>query len=153
MTNETTDTTLDAWKRWIEYRIFADPSVSILREIPVRLRDSSDVKSYPGIYLSEGSIDRIEAGGVQDGNAWEMEIVTELKTTPGEDGELATSREAHAEIRSALSKILNSCNVQSYMDSQIGLACHQLLDSSPITDDQDNYRVTTWRNEAVVCLR
>lgn len=146
----TTDKLLDGWKRWITLQISKTPN-STLAGLAVQLRDSAELKTYPGIYISEGGVDQVEAGGVMDTNVWEVEIVTELITTPGEDGEEATSKPAHDLLRNALGPILNNCQAQPWMDGQIGIVCFQIMKSSPVTDEQENYRVTTWRNEATAC--
>jgi len=147
----TTDTTLDAWKRWQSYAIskIAD---SPLAGIHTALRDSEEVKEYPGIYIEEGSVNRIEIGGVKDGNAWQIEAITKLVTTPGEDDQEAVSKAAHDVLRNALSKVLNDCRAVDWMDNQIAITCFQILDSSPKTTEEDGYRVTTWSNVLSVCV-
>jgi hypothetical protein len=147
----TTDTTLNAWKNWLTYAIFKTAN-SPLSAITPQLRDSEELKSYPGIFISDGSADRIEAGGVMDGNAWEIEIHTQLVTTPGEDDQVATSKAAHDILRNALSVHANDGTAQNYLNSQLRLTCFDLKSSSPITTEEDGYRVTTWKNTAVVCM-
>lgn len=144
----TTDKTLEAWQKWLSYAISKVPN-SPLAGIPIRLRDTEETKHYPGIYISEGSVDRIEAGGVADGNAWNVEIETALATTPGDDGQIATSKVAHDIMRNALSVHVNDCRAQEYLDSQIGLFCHEIYTSSPVTSEEDAYRVTRWTNKSV----
>lgn len=147
----TTDITLNAWKRWLAYSISKD-SGSPLASVPIQLRDSEDVKSYPGIFISEASADRVEIGGVMDGNAWEIEIQTQLVTTPGDDDQAASSKAAHDILRNTLSPHINSCMAQGYLNSQIRLTCFDVRSSSPMTGDEDSYRVTTWKNAVVVCV-
>lgn len=146
--NDATDLTLDAWKAWLEYKIESDP---ILAGMPIKLRDSEETKTYPGIYIGEGSVDRIEAGGVRDGNSWEIEILTELRTTPGEDAQLATSRKTHDKLRKALTVHVNDCSAQNYLTAYPGIVCHQIRSSSPVTEE-DDYRSTRWTNPAVVVV-
>lgn len=146
----TTDKTLDAWKRWLTHSILKEGD-SILSGIPIRLRDSEEVKTFPGIYIAESGVSRIESGGVMDGNAYQIEIQTQLVTIPGENDQQAVSKAAHDAMRNALSGHVNSGIAESWLDSQIGLTCFQLLTSSPTTGDEDHYRVTTWRNESAVC--
>jgi len=147
----TTDTTLDAWKSWLTYSI-SKTAGSPVANLPIRLRDSEETKTYPGIYISEASADRVEAGGVTDGNAWEIEIETQLVTTPGEDDQEAVSKASHDILRNAISSHTNGCMAQDYLNSQIGLTCFDLLTSSPVTTKEEGYRVTTWKNTAVVCV-
>jgi len=147
----TTDKTLDAWKRWLAHSISKTPT-STFAGIVIQLRDSEQVKTYPGIYIAEASADRITPGGVMDGNVWEIEIQTQLVTTPGDDDQLATSKAAHDAIRNELSLHVNGCAAQSYLDAQIGLTCFDLKTSSPVTTEEEGYRVTTWKNQAVVCV-
>lgn len=147
----TTDTTLNAWKNWITYAISKAES-SALSGVVVQLRDSEEIKTYPGIYISEGSVDRVEAGGIQDGNVWEIEIQTQLVTVPGEDEQAASSKAAHDVLRNALSLIINDCQAQNYLNSHLRLTCFDIHTSSPITGEEDGYRVTTWKNQAVVCV-
>lgn len=146
----TTDLTLNAWKNWLSYAIFKNPS-SPLSAITPQLRDSEELKTYPGIFISETSADRIEVGGIMDGNAWEIEIQTQLVTTPGEDDQSASSKAAHDILRNALSVHTNDSNAQNYLNSQIRLTCFDIRSSSPVTTEEDGYRVTTWKNTAVVC--
>jgi len=146
----TTDITLNAWKRWLAHSISKD-STSPLASIPIQLRDSEDAKTYPGIYVSEASADRVEVGGIQDGNAWEIEIQTQLVTTPGEDDQAASSKAAHDILRNALSSHANGTGAQDYLNAQIRLTCFDVRSSSPVTGDEEGYRVTTWKNLAVVC--
>lgn len=143
-----TDKTLESWAKWLAY-IIGKTAGSPLAGIPIRLRDSEETKVYPGIYIGEGSVDRMESGGVIDGNSWSIEIETELVTTPGEDGQIATSRAEHDKLRNAVNGHVNDCRAQDYLDGQIGLFCHEIYSSSPVTRDQDGYRVTRWGNRAV----
>jgi len=147
----TTDITLDAWKKWLTYSI-SKVTGSPLAEIPIRLRDSEETKSHPGIYISEASADRVEVGGIMDGNAWEIEMETQLVTTPGEDAELAVSKVAHDILRNALSPHITACGAEGYLDAQIRLTCFDLQSTSPVTTAEDGYRVTTWKTTAVVCV-
>ena len=147
----TTDITLDAWKNWLVYSIFKTLQ-SPLSSIPIQLRDSEDVKQYPGIFISEASADRIEVGGIMDGNAWEIEIQTQLVTTPGEDDQAASSKAAHDILRNALSTHVNNCQAENYLNSQIRLTCFDVRSSSPMTGDEDGYRVTAWKTPVVVCV-
>ena len=147
----TTDKTLDAWKNWLAYSI-SKTIGSPISAFPIQLRDSNEVKTYPGIYLSEARVDRVTPGGVMDGNVWEIDIQTQLVTTPGEDDQLATSKSDHNIFRNALSLMVNGCDAQAYLGSQIGLTCFDVQSSSPVTTDEDGYRVTTWKNQVVVCV-
>lgn len=146
-----TDKTLDTWKRFLAFSISLEES-SVLASIPIRLRDTEETKVYPGIYLAEAGRDRMEAGGVKDGNAWRIEIQTQLVTTPGEDEQDATSKAAHDILRNALDKHIDGCKAQSWMDSKLGIVVWQVLDSAPETTDQEGYRVTGWVNDMAVCL-
>jgi hypothetical protein len=147
----TTDTTLTAWKNWLNYSIFKELN-SPLSSILIQLRDSEGLKSYPGIYISEASADRVEAGGIMDGNAWEIEIQTQLVTTPGDDDQAASSKAAHDVLRNALSPHIAGCMAENYLNSQVRLTCFDLQSSSPVTTDEEGYRVTTWKSVAVVCV-
>jgi hypothetical protein len=146
----TTDLTLNAWKNWLTYSISKERN-SPLATIPIQLRDSEGVKSYPGIYISEASADRVEAGGVMDSNVWEIEIQTQLVTTPGDDEQAASSKAAHDVLRNSLAAHVAGCGAESYLNTQARLTCFDLQTSSPITGDEDGYRVTTWKARAVVC--
>jgi len=146
----TTDKALDGWKEWILLMI--SRAAGPLTGLHVALRDSEETKTYPGIYIAEGSVDRVESGGVTDGNAWNIEIETELRTTPGDSGQIATTKAEHDVMRKALSAILNDCRAQDYLNTRIDLTCFEILSSSPITDDDSGYRVTTWRNRVTCCV-
>lgn len=147
-----TDTTINAWGRWLAYSISGNPA-SPLFGIPIQLRDSEDLKTYPGIYLEEsGRPNRIEVGGVMDGNAWQVSIATKLVTTPGEDDQGAESKAAHDALRNALSHHVNSEAAQSWIGSQLRITCFQILYDAPETTEEDGYRVTTWVNELTVCV-
>lgn len=146
-----TDKTLNVWKQWLEFSILrAGPSA--LTGIIIQLRDSELEKTYPGIYISEGSVERITAGGVMDGNAWKIMIETSFVTTPGEDSEDASSKVSHDALKDILDTHVNSAQAESYIDNLVGISCHQLYDSSPATSEKDGFRVTAWQNEAVICL-
>ena len=144
-----TDLTLDAWKRWLTYSISRSTDTS-LSTIPIRLRDTEEVKEYPGIYLEAESPNRIESSGVMDGNAFRIEFETKLVTTPGSDAQEATSKTAHDALRNALAVHVGDDNAEAWLDGQIGLACHQLLTDAPVTTEEEGYRVTTWKLSAVV---
>lgn len=147
----TTDTTLNAWKRWLTYSI-SKAANSPVADLPIRLRDSEETKEYPGIYIEEGGVNRVESGGVKDGNCWQIEVQTKLVTVPGEDDQAAISRSVHEMLRVAVSIHVNSCQAEDWLDGQIGITCQQVLTSSPVTTDEGGHRVTTWRNELVVCV-
>lgn len=143
-----TDITLDAWKRWLTYSISRDTDTT-LNGIPIQMRDSEAVKTYPGIYIEAESTSRIESGGVMDGNAFMIEFDTKLVTTPGADGQAATSKSAHDVFRDALAEHVGDCNAEAWLDGQISLACHQLLAGAPETTEEEGYRVTTWKMSSV----
>lgn len=143
-----TDLTLDAWKRWLEYSI-SRATADTLQSIPIRMRDSEEVKTYPGIYIEGESPTRIESGGVMDGNSFMIEFETKLVTTPGDNAQSATSKAAHDALRNALAKHVGDCLAEGWMDSQISLACHQLLTGAPETTEEEGYRVTTWKVSSV----
>ena len=147
----TTDATLNAWKRWLAYAISKQIN-SPLSTLTIQLRDSEETKTYPGIYIKEGSVNRIESGGIKDGNAWRIEVMTQLVTTPGEDDQAGTSKAAHDALRDAISPHANDCNSEDWLSSQIGIVCFQVLTSSPVTTEEDGYRVTTWSNDIAVCI-
>lgn len=147
----TTDTTLNAWKRWLAYSISKSANSPVL-SLPIQLRDSEELKTYPGIYIEEGSVNRIESGGIKDGNAWQIEVHTKLVTTPGDDDQIAISKTAHDALRNAISPHVNSCQAEDWLSMQIGITCMQVLTSSPVTTEEDGYRVTTWKNDIAVCV-
>jgi hypothetical protein len=137
----TTDKLLDAWKRWITRGT----------ALPVAMRDDAAVKQYPGIYIEGDSVSRFESGGVQDGNVFTVEWETKLVTTPGDDAQQATSKAEHDAIRNAIATVIESCDAESWMDSQLGIRVFQLLVNSPETTEDNGYRVTTWKASAVSC--
>jgi hypothetical protein len=143
-----TDLTLDAWKRWLTYSISRAVNTS-LNGIAIQMRDSANVKTYPGIYIEAESTNRFESGGVMDGNSFMIEFETKLVTTPGEDGQVATSKAAHDVLRNALAAHVGDVLAEGWIDSQIGIACHQLLTTAPETTEEEGYRVTTWKVSAV----
>ena len=147
----TTDTTLDAWKRWLTYSISQSQSTA-LDGVTIQLRDSEELKTYPGIYIEEGSVDRIESGGIKDGNAWRIDVKTMLETVPGEGDQAAESKAAHDALRNAISPHVNASEVEDWLSSQVGIVCFQVLTSSPVTNEQSGKRVTTWTNTIAVCL-
>jgi len=146
-----TDTTLNAWKRWLTYARLKSNSTA-LSGVTIQLRDSEATKTYPGIYLKEGSVSRIESGGIKDSNAWRIEVMTQIVTTPGADDQAGTSKAAHDALRNALSPLVNDANAEDWLSNQIGITCFQVLTSSPMTTEEDGYRVTTWTNDIAVCL-
>ena len=143
-----TDLTLEAWKRWLTYSISRATSQA-LAGIPIQMRDSEELKTYPGIYLEGETGTRIESGGVMDGNAFMVEFETKLVTTPGDDAQVATSKPAHDLLRIALDGHIGDSNAEAWMDGQIEIACHQLLTTAPETTEEQGYRVTTWKIQAV----
>ena len=147
----TTDATLDAWKRWLAYSISKSASTD-LNGVTIQLRDSEDLKTYPGIYIEEGAVERMESGGIKDGNAWRIDVKTMLETVLGEDDQAATAKAAHDALRNAISPHVNDCEAEDWLSSQIGIVCFEVLTSSPITNEQGGKRVTTWTNQIAVCL-
>jgi hypothetical protein len=137
----TTDKLLDTWKRWITRST----------DLPVAMRDDESVKQYPGIYIEGDSVTRLESGGIKDGNVFMIEFQTKLVTTPGEDAQQATSKAEHDAIRNYVSEIVESCQAESWLDSQLGIRVFQLLVDSPETTEEGGYRVTTWRCSATAC--
>jgi hypothetical protein len=144
-----TDRTIEAWKTLLDYAIGA--STSVLTGVPIQLRDSEEVKTYPGIYLAESSVDRVEAGGVKDSNAYRITINTMLVTTPGDDDDEATSKDAHSSLRNALSGHISNPLLQGWLNACTGITCFDLQVSAPSTTEEDGYRVTTWPVDFTVC--
>ncbi len=144
------DLTLDAWKRWMQYAI-ARATTTTLTSVPIQMRDTEEVKTYPGIYIEADSTSRVESGGVTDGNVFAVEWMTRLVTTPGDDAQTATSKESHDTLRNALASVLGDCMAESWIDGQIGIRCFQLLTNAPETTEEDGYRVTSWKTTATVC--
>ncbi len=145
-----TDLTLDAWKRWLEYSIFRSMD-GTLAGIPIQMRDSEELKTYPGIYIEADTTSRVESGGVQDGNVFAVEWLTKLVTTPGDDAQVATSKESHDQLRNTLSASIGDLEAEAWIDSQIGIRCFQLLTSAPETSEEDGYRVTGWKITGTIC--
>jgi hypothetical protein len=137
----TTDKLLDAWKRWIQRGT----------TLPVAMRDTEEVKAYPGVYIEGDSVSRFESGGVMDGNVFTVEWETKLVTTPGDDAQVATSKSAHDAYRNIIADQVGSFEAESWMDSQLGIRVFQLLVNAPETTEEDGYRVTTWKASAVSC--
>jgi len=136
-----TDKLLDAWKRWIQRGT----------TLPVAMRDTEEVKVYPGIYIEGDSVSRFESGGIQDGNVFQIEWETKLVTTPGEDSAQATSRAAHDTLRYQAGEQIQSADAESWLDMQLGIRVFQLLVNAPETTEEDGYRVTTWKASAIAC--
>jgi hypothetical protein len=136
-----TDKLLDAWKRWIQRGT----------TIPVAMRDTEEVKVYPGLYIEGDSVSRFESGGIQDGNVFTVEWETKLVTTPGEDSAQATSRAAHDALRYQAGEQIQSADAESWLDMQLGIRVFQLLVNAPETTEEDGYRVTTWKASAISC--
>lgn len=145
-----TDRTINAWKAWLELAIVNDEGTA-LDDVPVQRRDSEELKTYPGIYLEEASGDRMEIGGIKDGNAWEIAIDTKLVTTPGDEDEESTTQAAHSILRNALSEHVGSELAQPWIAGIHGLTCFDVRSAIPLTGEEDGYRVTTWRTVLVVC--
>ena len=143
-----TDLTLDAWKRWLTYSI-SRATDTTLNSIPIQMRDSEAVKTYPGIYIEGESTSRIESGGVMDGNAFMIEFETKLVTTPGDDAQVATSKSAHDALRNVLAGHVGDSRAEAWLNGQVSLVCHQLLTGAPETTEEDGYRVTTWKVSSV----
>ena len=136
-----TDKLLDAWKRWIERGT----------TLPVAMRDTENAKAYPGIYIEGDQASRFESGGIQDGNVFTVEWETKLVTTPGDDAQTATSKSAHDALRDTAAEQIQSCDAESWLDSQLGIRVFQLLVNAPETTEEDGYRVTTWKATAITC--
>lgn len=115
------------------------------------MRDSEEVKVYPGIYIEGDQVTRFESGGVADGNVFQIEWETKLVTTPGDDAQVATSKAAHDALRNAAALQIESLQAESWMDGQIGIRVFQLLVNSPETTEDNGYRVTTWKASAISC--
>lgn len=137
----TTDTLLDAWKRWIQRGT----------TLPVAMRDDASVKVYPGIYIQSEQVTRMESNGVGDGNVFRIEWDTLLVTTPGEDSAQATSKAAHDALRDAAGYQIEDQGAETWLDGQIGIHVFQLLVNSPETSEEDGYRVSIWKVSAVAC--
>lgn len=136
-----TDKLLDAWKRWVERGT----------SLPVAMRDSEQLKVYPGVYIEGDSVSRFESGGVADGNTFTVEWDTKLVTTPASEDQEGTTKAQHDTLRNTLAFQIQSDQAESWMDGQIGIRVFQLLVDSPETSEADGYRVTTWKVSAVAC--
>ena len=136
-----TDRLLDAWKRWVERGT----------SLPVAMRDSEQIKVYPGVYIEGDSVSRFESGGVADGNTFTVEWDTKLVTTPASEDQEGTTKAQHDTLRNTLAFQIQSDLAESWMDGQIGIRVFQLLANSPETTEADGYRVTTWKLTAISC--
>lgn len=136
-----TDRLLDAWKRWVERGT----------SLPVAMRDSEQIKVYPGVYIEGDSVSRFESGGVADGNTFTVEWDTKLVTTPASEDQEGTTKAQHDTLRNTLAFQVQSDQAESWMDGQIGIRVFQLLVDSPVTSEENGYRVSTWKISAVAC--
>jgi hypothetical protein len=136
-----TDRLLDAWKRWVERGT----------SLPVAMRDSEQIKVYPGVYIEGDSVSRFESGGVADGNTFTVEWDTKLVTTPASEDQEGTTKAQHDTLRNTLAFQIQSDLAESWMDGQIGIRVFQLLVDSPVTSEENGYRVSTWKISAVAC--
>jgi hypothetical protein len=116
------------------------------------MRDTEEVKVYPGLYIEGDSASRFESGGIQDGNVFQIEWETKLVTIPGEDSAQATSRAEHDTLRYQAGEQIQSADAESWLDMQLGIRVFQLLVNAPETTEEDGYRVTTWKSSAITCL-
>ena len=145
-----TDTLLDNWKKWLEYSLSRNPSPA--SNLAIQLRDSEELKTYPGIYLEESMIDRMESSGVADSNAFKAQIKTMLVTTPADEDQAGSTKAEHDAMRVGLSKQVASELAFDWMNAQIGIVVFECLTGSPVTTNEDGYRVTTWTTEMVACV-
>jgi hypothetical protein len=136
-----TDRLLDAWKRWVERGT----------SLPVAMRDSEQIKVYPGVYIEGDSVSRFESGGVADGNTFTVEWDTKLVTTPASEDQEGTTKAQHDTLRNTLAFQIQSDLAESWMDGQIGIRVFQILVDSPVTSEENGYRVSTWKISAVAC--
>lgn len=136
-----TDKLLDAWKRWVERGT----------SLPVAMRDSEQLKVYPGVYIEGDSVSRFESGGVADGNTFTVEWDTKLVTTPASEDQEGTTKAQHDTLRNTLAFQIQSDQAESWMDGQIGVRVFQFLVDSPVTSEENGYRVSTWKVSAVAC--
>jgi hypothetical protein len=136
-----TDKLLDAWKRWVERGT----------SLPVAMRDSEQIKVYPRVYIEGDSVSRFESGGVADGNTFTVEWDTKLVTTPASEDQEGTTKAQHDTLRNTLAFQIQSDLAESWMDGQIGIRVFQLLVDSPVTSEENGYRVSTWKISAVAC--
>lgn len=136
-----TDKLLDAWKRWAQRGT----------SLPVAMRDSEQIKVYPGVYIEGDSVSRFESGGVADGNTFTVEWDTKLVTTPASEDQEGTTKAQHDTLRNTLAFQVQSDQAESWMDGQIGVRVFQLLVDSPVTSEENGYRVSTWKISAVAC--
>lgn len=136
-----TDRLLDAWKRWVERGT----------SLPVAMRDSEQLKVYPGVYIEGDSVSRFESGGVADGNTFTVEWDTKLVTTPASEDQEGTTKAQHDTLRNTLAFQVQSDQAESWMDGQIGVRVFQLLVDSPVTSEENGYRVSTWKVSAISC--
>ena len=136
-----TDRLLDAWKRWVERGT----------SLPVAMRDSEQIKVYPGVYIEGDSVSRFESGGVADGNTFTVEWDTKLVTTPASEDQEGTTKAQHDTLRNTLAFQIQSDLAESWIDGQIGIRVFQLLVDSPVTSEENGYRVSTWKISAVAC--
>ena len=136
-----TDRLLDAWKRWVERGT----------SLTVAMRDSEQIKVYTGVYIEGDSVSRFESGGVADGNTFTVEWDTKLVTTPASEDQEGTTKAQHDTLRNTLAFQIQSDLAESWMDGQIGIRVFQLLVDSPVTSEENGYRVSTWKISAVAC--
>lgn len=136
-----TDRLLDAWKRWVERGT----------SLPVAMRDSEQIKVYPGVYIEGDSVSRFESGGVADNNTFTVEWDTKLVTTPASEDQEGTTKAQHDTLRNTLAFQIQSGDAESWMDGQIGIRVFQLLVDSPVTSEENGYRVSNWKISAVAC--
>jgi hypothetical protein len=145
-----TDKLIDNWKKWLEYYISRNPST--ISNLIIQLRDSEKVKTFPGIYLEDQSAERIDTGGIADGNAYRVSIKTMLVSVPADSGQNGTTKAEHDSMRDDLAKSVGDCLAQDWINSQIGIVVFESLTGAPVTTAEDGYRVTSWTTEMVACL-
>jgi hypothetical protein len=115
------------------------------------MRDDEGNKVYPGVYIEGDSVSRFESGGVMDSGAFTVEWDTKLVTTPASEDQEGTTKAQHDTIRNTLAFQIQSAAAESWMDGQLGIRVFQLLIDSPVTSEENGYRVTTWRASAIAC--
>lgn len=115
------------------------------------MRDSEQIKVYPGVYIEGDSVSRFESGGVADNNTFTVEWDTKLVTTPASEDQEGTTKAQHDTLRNTLAFQIQSGDAESWMDGQIGIRVFQLLVDSPVTSEENGYRVSNWKISAVAC--
>lgn len=140
----TTDKLLAALKAWIELQ-----AGTALDGVTVHIRDTEQETEPPFILIRETANE--EHPVLRGVMAIGLEVL--LVTVPGESDQEAETLSTHQEKAAALYEILGDSDAIIYCDTYPGLKVFDMRGIAPITESEDQNRLTRFEIRAVACKR